>query len=88
MAKTDTIHMRIAPDIKSEADAILGRLGISTSDAINIFLNQVILRGGLPFDVRIPTLNETTKQALHEAENDINLRKFGTADDMFKELGI
>ena len=55
MPKTDTIHMRISPQVKSEAESILSRLGITTADAINIFLNQVILRGGLPFEVRLPT---------------------------------
>ena len=88
MHKTDTIHMRVAPDVKAEAETILARLGITTADAINLLLNQVILRGGLPFDVRLPMPNETTRRAMHEAENDINLRKFNSADDMFKELGV
>ena len=88
MGKTATIHMRINPEIKTTADNILNRLGMSTTDAINIFLNQVILIGGLPFDVRLPKPNETTLQAMYDAENDINLHKFDNADDMFKELGI
>ena len=88
MSKTDTIHMRIEPEIKASADSILSRLGLSTSEAINIFLNQVILNDGLPFEVKIPALNETTLQAMHEAESDINLRKFNNADDMFRALGI
>ena len=88
MKKTDTIHMRVAPDVKAEAEAILARLGITTADAINMLLNQVILRGGLPFDVRLPLPNKTTRRAMHEAENDINLHKFSSADDMFSELGI
>ena len=88
MAKTDSIHMRISPEIKSEADALFGRLGISTTDAISMFLNQAILRGGLPFDVKIPTPNETTRRAMRDAESDTNLHKFDSADAMFKELGI
>jgi addiction module antitoxin, RelB/DinJ family len=88
MAKTDTIHMRIEPEIKAGADMILGRLGLTTADAINIFLNQVILNGGLPFDVKLPIPNEVTKRAMYEAENGINLNKFDNAEDMFKELGI
>jgi len=88
MSKTDTIHMRVNPDIKKGADRILNRLGISTTDAITIFLNQVILSGGLPFEVRLPVPNEITLQAMRDAENDVNLHKFDNADDMFKELGI
>ncbi|MDR0220824.1 MAG: type II toxin-antitoxin system RelB/DinJ family antitoxin [Lachnospiraceae bacterium] len=88
MNKTETIHMRVEPNIKLGADTILNRLGLSTAEAINIFLNQIILCGGLPFDVRLPVPNETTLQAMHEAENDISLRKFTDADSMFRELGI
>jgi len=88
MQKTDVIHMRISPEIKRGADSILGRLGMSTSDAINIFLSQVILRGGLPFEVRLPVPNEATLSAMHDAKNDNNLHKFDSPDAMFKELEI
>ncbi|MCL2500377.1 MAG: type II toxin-antitoxin system RelB/DinJ family antitoxin [Defluviitaleaceae bacterium] len=88
MVKTETIHMRIEPDVKREAENILTRLGLSTTDAIKVFLNQVILRGGLPFEVRLNIPNETTKAAMYEAENNINLHKFPNADEMFRELGI
>jgi addiction module RelB/DinJ family antitoxin len=53
-----------------------------------MFLNQVILRGGLPFDVRLPAPNETTRQAMREAEEGVSLHRFESAEDMFKELGI
>ena len=86
MAKSDVIHMRIEPEVKSGAEAILRRLGMSTTDAIGIFLNQVILRGGLPFEVKLPVPNEITLRAMHDAENDINLHKFDTAEEMFKPI--
>ncbi|MCL2153353.1 MAG: type II toxin-antitoxin system RelB/DinJ family antitoxin [Oscillospiraceae bacterium] len=69
MAKTDTIHMRVSPEVKSEADSILSLLGITTADAINIFLNQVILRGGLPFEVRLPTARAETLARIERIEN-------------------
>jgi len=69
MAKTDTIHMRISHNVKSEADSILSRLGITTADAINMFLNQVILRGGLPFEVRLPTARAETLALIERIEN-------------------
>jgi len=67
--KTSTIHLRIEPEIKADVERLLGRLGISTTDAINIFLNQVILTGGLPFPVKIPGPNKETLAALKEAED-------------------
>ncbi|AEF83988.1 plasmid stabilization system antitoxin protein [Treponema primitia ZAS-2] len=54
MPKIDTIHMRIEPELKAGADAVLSRLGLSTAEAITVFLNQVLLTGGLPFEVKLP----------------------------------
>ena len=73
MSKTDTIHMRVEPEIKVRADNILNRLGLSTTDAINIFLNQVILSGGLPFEVKLPVSNKTAFLARYEMESDQKL---------------
>jgi len=88
MPKTDVIHMRVSPEIKGEAESILAKLGMSTTDAINIFLSQVILRRGLPFEVRLPSPNEATRKAMSDAENDNDLRRFDSPDAMFKELGL
>ena len=43
MAKTDTLHIRIEPIVKQRAEKTLNDLGLSITDAINVFLNQVIL---------------------------------------------
>ncbi len=88
MGKTDIIHMRIEPEIKEEADSILNCLGLTIADAITIFLNQVILNKGLPFEVKLPISNETILKAMYKARSDINLHKFDTADEMFNELGL
>ena len=88
MIKSKSLHMRITPELKSEADSLFLRLGTTTTDAITMFLTQAIMHGGFPFDVKVPIPNETTRQAMREAENDINLRRFDSADAAFKELGI
>jgi DNA-damage-inducible protein J len=64
----------------------LHKLGISTTEAINLFLSQVRLRKGLPFDVRIP--NKTTLKAMKDAEEGKNLTECKDAEDMFRKLGI
>ena len=53
MAKDANLSIRVDADIKEKSEEILKKLGISMSSAINIFLNQIILRQGLPFDVKI-----------------------------------
>lgn len=54
MQKSSLIHTRVSPEIKQECDYIFSKLGITTSYAITLFLNQVSLRKGIPFDVALP----------------------------------
>ena len=54
MQKTEIVHTRISPETKSECDYIFKKLGITTSYAITMFLNQVTLRKGMPFDLVLP----------------------------------
>ncbi len=86
MAKTAMITTRIDPALKSDAEKVLHKLGISTTEAINLFLSQVRLRKGLPFDVKIP--NKSTLKAMTDAEEGRNLIESEDAEDMFRKLGI
>ena len=69
MAKTATINMRINPEIKSDAEAIFASLGMTLTEAINIFLHKAVMEGGLPFDVRQPRYNAETEAAMREARD-------------------
>jgi len=51
MAKTATIQARVDPEIKKTAQKILSALNISMSEAISIYLKQVTLYKGIPFDI-------------------------------------
>lgn len=88
MVKAETFNMRLEPGLKRDVDDILNRLGLSMSDAVTVFFNQVRLKGGIPFEVVIPQPNELTLKTMRETDNDINMRYFNNAQDMFKELGI
>ena len=57
MAKNAYVNVRVEEDVKVKAEQILNELGINTSTAIDIFLKQIILKDGLPFDVRIPKID-------------------------------
>ncbi len=48
------IRTRIDPEVKEASERILHQLGLSTTEAIRLFLAQVALRHGLPFDVTLP----------------------------------
>lgn len=54
MAKETTVRARISEELKQDAETILKQLGLNTSQAINLYFSQIVLRKGLPFDVVIP----------------------------------
>ena len=66
MATTPT-QVRIDADIKQDATALFARLGLDMSSAVNLFLHQCVLRGGLPFPVEVPQYGERTREAMAEA---------------------
>ncbi len=87
MAKTDTLHIRIEPIVKQKAEKTLNELGMSIAEAINVFLNQVILNDGIPFEIKKPKFNKESIKAIEDAKKERNLSKtFKNTEDMFKEL--
>ncbi|MCI9287436.1 MAG: type II toxin-antitoxin system RelB/DinJ family antitoxin [Clostridia bacterium] len=87
MAKTNTLHIRVEPSVKQRAEATLNDLGLSITEAINVFLNQVILNDGIPFEIKKPRYNKETIQAIEDTKNGKNLSKtYNSVDEMFEEL--
>jgi DNA-damage-inducible protein J len=66
MARTETIRARVEPELKYEAEAILKEVGLSSSEAMRLFLFQIVRQRGLPFEVKIP--NAETIAAIEELE--------------------
>lgn len=54
MEKTATLNLRVNPTVKQRAENVLARLGIPMSTAIDMYLNQISLTGGIPFAVTLP----------------------------------
>ena len=86
MIKTSAVTVRLDPKVKSDAQAVFDDLGITTTQAISLFLKQVSLRKGLPFPVEIP--NEETIQAMEDAVNRRGLRTFENLDEALGSLGL
>ncbi|MDY4196500.1 MAG: type II toxin-antitoxin system RelB/DinJ family antitoxin [Peptoniphilaceae bacterium] len=100
MARTSNIYVRVEPDIKEQAEAVLEKLGIPMSNAVSIFLRQVVMQNGLPFEVKIPNTKPLSISSLSEAELDMEMLKAHNdfengriysyeevEDDLKKELG-
>lgn len=55
MAKTETVHTRVTYDIKKQADKVFSRLGLTTSQAIMLFLTASVNKNGMPFELVLPS---------------------------------
>ena len=55
--KTELIHIRIEPNVKEQSEYILKKQGVTTSYAVSMFFNQVILRGEFPFEIELHKVN-------------------------------
>ena len=53
--RSANVNVRVEPDVKEQAEAILEKLGVSVSSFINMTYRQVILRKGIPFSVTVPS---------------------------------
>jgi DNA-damage-inducible protein J len=86
MSKTATVRARIEPSLKKKAESVLGKMGLSATQAIILFYRQIALRKGLPFDVVIP--NKTTRKTFEDTDVGRDLVVCKDVDDMFRKLGI
>lgn len=84
MSTTPT-QIRIDSDIKKQATALFGNLGLDMSSAVNLFLHQCVLRGGLPFSVEMPQFTAETLNAMAEAKRisrDSNIPSYSSMEEL------
>ena len=86
MAKTAIIRARVDPGLKTQMEAILLHLGMTTSEAIHLLCRQIKLQRGLPFDVRIP--NELTARTLRASKAGKGVKQFVTKQELYADLGL
>lgn len=90
MLKTDTLNIRIEPELKKEAEKTLNDLGMNVADAVTIFLKQVVLTESIPFEIKKPKYNDETLDAIKEAlemiKNPENYKSFNNVDELMEEL--
>ncbi len=75
MPKSSSVYTRVEPEIKAQAEQVLSQLGIPMANAINLFLHQVVLRKGIPFDVSLPKIAPLNFSALSTDQFDAEIEK-------------
>ena len=76
-----TVRARVNGELKHEVEEILSQIGLSTSQAITLFLKRIKYERGIPFELKVP--NATTLQAMEEAKN--NEGETVSLDEFLKE---
>lgn len=82
MEKSATLNLRVNPTLKHDAESVLGRLGVPMSTAVNMFLNQIVLTGGIPFSVTLPSAHESIDTT--SMSNDQIHEKIQKGDESYK----
>jgi len=96
MEKNATLNIRINPIVKKSAEAVLSQLGVPMATAIDIFLKQVTLTGGIPFAVTLPKVPESIntdmmsvsqiRSEFNEGLTDIEDGRVSSARETFKQF--
>ena len=84
MSKTTMITARVDPKLKRATEKVLKELGLTTSQAITLFFNQISLRQALPFAIAMP--NTETAKAIESALAGIDLHEAESVDALFTKL--
>ncbi len=75
MARTSSVFARIDPEIKEQAEQILSQLGIPMSNAVNMFLRQIVLQQGIPFEMKLPQNKPLNYSSLTKEQFDAEIEK-------------
>ena len=84
MARTAMIRARTEPALKSEVERILEELGMTSTEAVNLFYRQVKLQRGLPFDVKIP--NKTTLETFRKTDEGKEINEYKDMKAFLKKI--
>jgi len=79
VARASNVFARVEPEIKEQAEQVLNRLGIPMSNAVGMFLRQIVLQRGIPFEMKLPKSEPLSYRTLTKEQFDAEIKK-GIAD--------
>ena len=95
MARTSNIFARVEPEVKEQAEMVLDQLGIPMSNAIGMFLRQIVLQKGIPFEMKLPQSKPLEYGALTEEQfnkeiekglSDLSSGRFSSAESVAERM--
>ena len=90
MAKTAVINIRTEPNTKKEIEELFAALGLTVSEAVNVFFKKALMTQAIPFDMKLPKYNKETLDAMKETEDILNnphkYKFYDNLDEFFKDL--
>ena len=90
LVKDTNFNMRMNRQKKNDLEALYGSLGMTLPEAVNVFFENSLLVGGLPFSVRLPRFNRETEAAMQEARDimsgKVEAKSYSSAKELFDEL--
>ena len=72
--RTANVYTRVDPDTKEQAEKILNQLGIPMSNAIGMFLRQVVIQRGMPFEMKLPAVMPVAISGLTKEQFDAEMQ--------------
>lgn len=88
--KTANFNMRMESQKKADAEQLFHALGMTLPQAVNMFISQSLLVGGMPFTSRIPHFKQETEAAMQEsldiASGKVKAKSYTSAAELFQEL--
>ena len=82
-------QIQIDRNVKEQVMPLFSELGLDMSGAVNIFLHQCLLHGGLPFSVELPRFSAETLEAMEEARQisrDPGVKGYASVEELKKAL--
>lgn len=95
ISKTASVYTRVDPETKEQAETILNQLGIPMSNAIGMFLKQVVIQHGIPFEMKLPSARPISAGQLTKEQfdsemqlgmDDIAAKRIISADEVEDEM--
>ena len=82
-------NIKVDKEVKEKSEEIFNEFGLDMNTAINIFLNKTIYENGIPFDLKLDSLNQTTIEAIEEGNrflNDPNTKSYSSIEELKEVL--